>query len=74
MPNGTGAHNHSVSHNNPQVAISSGAVQHSAEIRKPNGVDPQAYFTDFLTRFVNSWPQKRIDELMPWNFHRHTAH
>jgi hypothetical protein len=20
-----------------------------------------------LTRLVNGWPQKRIDELMPWN-------
>jgi hypothetical protein len=35
---------------------------------------PQAYFTDLLTRLINSWPQKRIDDLMPWNFHRHTAH
>ena len=31
-----------------------------------NGVNPQAYFTDLLTRLVNGWPQKRIDELMPW--------
>jgi transposase len=21
-----------------------------------------------LTRLVNGWPQKRIDELMPWNW------
>jgi hypothetical protein len=33
-----------------------------------NGVNPQAYFTDLLTRLVNGWPQKRIDELMPWHW------
>ena len=31
-------------------------------------VNPQAYFTDLLTRLVNGWPQKRIDELMPWHW------
>jgi len=36
------------------------------ETCKFNGVNPQAYFTDLLTRLVNGWPQKRIDELMPW--------
>jgi transposase len=36
------------------------------ETCKLNGVDPQAYFTDLLTRLVNCWPQKRIDELIPW--------
>jgi hypothetical protein len=24
------------------------------------------YFTDLLTRLVNGWPNRRIDELMPW--------
>jgi transposase len=33
-----------------------------------NDVDPQAYFTDLLTRLVNGWPQNRIDELMPWHW------
>jgi transposase len=33
-----------------------------------NGVNPQTYFTDLLTRLVNGWPQKRIDELMPWHW------
>jgi hypothetical protein len=33
---------------------------------KLNGVDPQRYFTDVLTRLVNGWPNSRIDELMPW--------
>jgi transposase len=36
------------------------------ETCKLNQVNPQAYFTDLLTRLVNGWPQKRIDELMPW--------
>jgi hypothetical protein len=33
-----------------------------------NGVDPQAYFTDVLTKLVNLWPASRIDEL-PWAWH-----
>ena len=36
------------------------------ETCKLNGADPQAYFTDVLTRLVNLWPASRIDELMPW--------
>ena len=38
------------------------------ETCKLNGVNPQAYFTDLLTRLVNGWPQNRIDELMPWHW------
>jgi transposase len=33
---------------------------------KLNGVDPQSYFADVLTRLVNLWPAARIDELIPW--------
>ena len=36
------------------------------ETCKLNGVNPQANLTDLLTRLVNGWSQKRIDELMPW--------
>ena len=36
------------------------------ETCKLNRVNPQAYFTDLLTRLVSGWPQKRNDELMPW--------
>jgi transposase len=36
------------------------------ETCKLNGVDPQAYLADVLTRLVNLWPASRIDELMPW--------
>ncbi|MBX6745866.1 MAG: IS66 family transposase [Acetobacteraceae bacterium] len=35
------------------------------ETCKLNGVNPQVYLTDLLTRLVNAWPQSRIDELMP---------
>ena len=35
---------------------------------KLNGVNPQVYFDDLLTRLVNGWPQSRIDELMPWHW------
>jgi transposase len=37
-----------------------------AETCKLNGVDPQAYFADALTKLVNLWPAARLDELMPW--------
>jgi len=36
------------------------------ETCKLNGVDPQAYFTDLLTKLVNLWPAARLDELTPW--------
>ena len=36
------------------------------ETCKLNGVNPQAYLTDLLTRLVHGWPQAHIDELMPW--------
>jgi len=38
------------------------------ETCKLNGVDPQRYFTDVLTRLVNGWQQTRLDELMPWHW------
>jgi IS66 C-terminal element len=36
------------------------------ETCKLNGVNPQVYFTELLTRLVNGRPQEQIDELMPW--------
>ena len=36
------------------------------ETCKLHGVDPQANFTDVLTKLVNLWPASRLDELMPW--------
>lgn len=44
------------------------AVASLIETCKLNGVNPQRYFTDLLTRLVNGWPNKRIDELMPWHW------
>ena len=38
------------------------------ETCKLNGVNPQLYLTDLLTRLVNGWPNSRIDELMPWHW------
>jgi transposase len=42
------------------------AIASLVETCKMNGVNPQRYFTDLLTRLVNGWPNSRIDELMPW--------
>ena len=36
------------------------------ETCKLNGVDPQVYLADVLTKLVNLWPAAQIDELMPW--------
>ena len=44
------------------------AIASLIETCKLNSVEPQAYFTELLTRLVNGWPQARIDELMPWNW------
>jgi len=38
------------------------------ETCKLNGVDPQAYFADVLTKLVYLWPASRLDELMPWSW------
>jgi transposase len=43
------------------------AVASLMETCKLNGVDPQRYLADVLTRLVNGWPNSRIDELMPWH-------
>lgn len=36
------------------------------ETCKLNGVNPEAYLTDVLSKLVNLWPASRLDELMPW--------
>lgn len=38
------------------------------ETSRFNDVNPRIYFTDLPTRLVNGWPQKCIDELMPWHW------
>ena len=44
------------------------AVASLIETCKLNGVDPQTYLADLLTRLVDGWPQSRIDQLMPWHW------
>jgi hypothetical protein len=44
----------------------SATVASLVETCKLNGVDPQHYFNNVLTRLVNGWPNNCIDELMPW--------
>jgi hypothetical protein len=36
------------------------------ETCKLHGINPEAYFTDVLTKLVNNWPNSRIAELLPW--------
>jgi transposase len=36
------------------------------ETAKIQSLNPQAYLADILTKLVNGWPMRRIDELLPW--------
>ncbi len=36
------------------------------ECCKLNGIEPQAYLADVLTKLVNLWPNSRLDDLLPW--------
>jgi transposase len=45
-----------------------GIIASLIETCKINAVDPQAYLADVLTRLVNSWPMRQIDELLPWAY------
>jgi transposase len=36
------------------------------ETAKLNRLNPQAYLADILTKLVNGWPMKELDELLPW--------
>ena len=38
------------------------------ETCKLNAVDPQAYLASVLSRLVNGWPMRKIDDLMPWAY------
>jgi len=59
---------------NALFAGSDGGGEHWAVIAslietcKLNGVDPQAYLADIITRIVNGHPQARIDDLLPWAY------
>ena len=38
------------------------------ETCKLNGVNPEAYFSDVLTKLVNNWPNRHLAELLPWTW------
>jgi transposase len=49
-------------------AVHWGIVASLVETCKLNGIDPQAYLADVLSRLVDGWPMRQIDELMPWAY------
>lgn len=59
---------------NALFAGSDGGGEHWAVIAslvetcKLNGVDPQAWFTDVLTRLASGHPITRLEELLPWAY------
>jgi len=59
---------------NALFAGSDGGGEHWAiiasliETCKLNGIDPQGYLTDVLTRIANGHPNSRLDELLPWSY------
>ena len=48
------------------------AIHSLAETAKLNGLDPEAWLRDVLTRLANH-PIKRIAELLPWNLKPNTT-
>ena len=68
-----------LSRKNALFAGSDGGGEHWATIAslvetcKLNGIDPQAYLTDVITRIVAGHPQSQIDDLLPWAFAAATA-
>ena len=59
---------------NALFAGSDGGGEHWAVIAslietcKLNGVDPQTYLADVISKIVNGHPNSRIDELLPWAY------
>ena len=59
---------------NALFAGSDGGAEHWAVIAslvetcKLNGIDPQAYLADVIIRIVESHPNSRLDELLPWAY------
>jgi len=43
------------------------------ETAKLNHLNPQAYLADVLTKLVNGWPMKKLDELLPWAWSEHST-
>jgi hypothetical protein len=44
------------------------AIASLVETCKLNGVDPQAYLGDVISRIVGGHPQSRHDKLLPWAY------
>ena len=38
------------------------------ETAKLNGVDPQTYLAEVITRIVDGHPQSKLDDLLPWAY------
>jgi hypothetical protein len=59
---------------NAPFAESNGCAEHWAfvaslvETCKLNGVDPQTYLVEVITRIVAGHPQSQIDDLLPWAY------
>ena len=59
---------------NALFAGSDGGAEHWAvvaflvETCKLNGVEPQGYLADIVTRIVQGHPNRRLDELLPWAY------
>ena len=64
---------------NALFAGSDGGAEHWAilasliETAKLNGVDPEAYLADVITRIVGGHPQSQIGALMPWAYGEHAT-
>jgi transposase len=52
---------------NDRGATHWGVIASLIETCKLNRIEPQAYLTSVITRLVNGWPMRQIDQLMPWN-------
>jgi hypothetical protein len=47
-------------------AVNWACIASLVETCKLNGVDPETYFADVLTKLVTLWPAAHLDELLPW--------
>ena len=48
--------------------IAGGRIESLTETCKINSIEPFAYLKAALTAIANGHPQRRIDDLLPWNF------
>ncbi len=64
---------------NHLFAGSDGGAEHWAvlasliEMCKLNGVDPQAYLADVISRIVQGHPNSGLDDLLPWAYRTEDA-